>query len=147
MLARVSTRRYRRTQEPVGERIATRAPSTSKSSVSRSLVARTREGARRADGARVRRSAPSGDDARRLGARKANDDLIVVLGITTGGAKTSLGFWEASAENATIATAQLSDFVERRLDPEQRILFVLDDSQRAAQGCALRVREAPVVTV
>ena len=43
MLAGVSTRRYRRTQEPVGEQVETRARSTSKSAVSRTFVERTRE--------------------------------------------------------------------------------------------------------
>jgi len=43
MLAGVSTRRYRRTQEPVGEQVETEARSTSKSSVSRTFVERTRE--------------------------------------------------------------------------------------------------------
>jgi putative transposase len=44
MLAGVSTRRYRRTQEPVGEdvEIRARARSTSKSAVSRTFVERTR---------------------------------------------------------------------------------------------------------
>src|SRR5438067_6648007 len=42
MLAGVSTRRYRRTQEPVGEEIETQARSTSKSAVSRTFVERTR---------------------------------------------------------------------------------------------------------
>ena len=43
MLAGVSTRRYRRTQEPVGEQVETNARSTSKSAVSRTFVERTRE--------------------------------------------------------------------------------------------------------
>ena len=43
MLAGVSTRRYRRTQEPVGEQVETRARSTSKTAVSRTFVERTRE--------------------------------------------------------------------------------------------------------
>jgi putative transposase len=42
MLAGVSTRRYRRTQEPVGEQVEIRARSTSKSAVSRTFVERTR---------------------------------------------------------------------------------------------------------
>ena len=42
MLAGVSTRRYRRTQEPVGEQVEVRARSTSKSAVSRTFVERTR---------------------------------------------------------------------------------------------------------
>ena len=42
MLAGVSTRRYRRTQEPVGSEVERAARSTSRSSVSRMLVERTR---------------------------------------------------------------------------------------------------------
>ena len=43
MLAGVSTRRYPRTQEPVGEDVESRSRSTSKSAVSRTFVERTRE--------------------------------------------------------------------------------------------------------
>lgn len=43
MLAGVSTRRYVRTSEPGGEQVEVRARSTSKSSVSRTLVQRTAE--------------------------------------------------------------------------------------------------------
>jgi putative transposase len=43
MLAGVSTRRYRRTQEPIGEQVEQRASSTSKSSISRAFVERTRK--------------------------------------------------------------------------------------------------------
>jgi transposase-like protein len=43
MRAGVSTRRCRRTQEPVGELVEIRARSTSKSAVSRTFVERTRE--------------------------------------------------------------------------------------------------------
>jgi hypothetical protein len=52
--------------------------------------------------------------------------MIVALGITTEGVKIPLGLWEGSTENATVATALLSDLVERGLDPEQGMLFVLD---------------------
>jgi putative transposase len=41
MLAGVSTRRYRRVQEPVGEPVERSARSTSKSAVSRTFIART----------------------------------------------------------------------------------------------------------
>ncbi len=43
MLAGVSTRRHRRSQEPVGEQVEQTASSTSKSAVSRTFVARTKE--------------------------------------------------------------------------------------------------------
>ena len=54
---------------------------------------------------------------------------IVALGITTDSVKIPLGLWEGSTENATVATALLSDLVERGLDPEQGILFVVDGSK------------------
>ena len=44
---------------------------------------------------------------------------IVALGITTEGVKIPLGLWEGSTENATVATALLSDLVERGLDPSR----------------------------
>ena len=54
---------------------------------------------------------------------------IVALGITTEGEKIPLGLWEGSTENATVATALLSDLVERGLDVEQGMLFVIDGSK------------------
>jgi putative transposase len=54
---------------------------------------------------------------------------IVALGITTEGVKVPLGLWEGSTENATVATALLSDLVERGLDSEQGMLFVIDGSK------------------
>ena len=40
--------------------------------------------------------------------------------------KIPLGLWEGSTENATLARALLADLVDRGLDPEQAILFVVD---------------------
>ena len=57
---------------------------------------------------------------------------IVALGITTDRVKIPLGLWEGSTENATVATALLSDLVERGLDPEQGMLFVIDGSKARA---------------
>jgi putative transposase len=54
---------------------------------------------------------------------------MVALGITTEGVKVPVGLWEGSTENATVATALLSDLVERGLDPEQGMLFVIDRSK------------------
>ncbi len=50
---------------------------------------------------------------------------IVALGITSEGAKIPLGLWEGSTENATVATALLSDLVERGLDTTQGVLCVI----------------------
>jgi Transposase, Mutator family len=40
---------------------------------------------------------------------------VVALGITSDGVKIPLGLWEGSTENATVATALLSDLVDRGL--------------------------------
>jgi len=142
MLAGVSTRRYERTQEPVGEDVETEARSTSKSSVSRTFVERTRQ----ALGELISRQL--GDlrlavmmlDGLELKGRM----MIVALGITTEGVKIPLGLWEGSTENATVATALLSDLVERGLDPEQGMLFVIDGSKALRKAVRSVFGEVPV---
>lgn len=54
---------------------------------------------------------------------------IVALGISTDGAKIPLGLWEGSTENGAVATALLSDLVDRGLDTGQGVLCVLDGSK------------------
>jgi transposase-like protein len=127
MLAGVSTRRYRRTQEPVGSEVEQAARSTSRSAVSRTFIERTRGAlaglmSRRLDDVRL---AVMMIDGLELQGRTN----VVTLGISTDGVKIPLGLWEGSTENATVATALLSDLVERGLDPEQGILFVIDGAK------------------
>jgi transposase-like protein len=69
---------------------------------------------------------------------------VVALGITTDGVKIPLGLWEGSTENATVATALLSDLVERGLDREQGILFVIDGSKALRKAIRVVFGEAPV---
>jgi transposase-like protein len=69
---------------------------------------------------------------------------IVALGISTDGLKIPLGLWEGSTENATVATALLADLVERGLDPEQGILFVVDGSKALRKAIRDVFGEAPV---
>ena len=54
---------------------------------------------------------------------------IVALGISADGAKLPLGLWEGSTENATVATALLSDLVERGLDVSGGVLVVIDGAK------------------
>ena len=127
MLAGVSTRRYRRIQEPVGEAVEAHARSTSKSAVSRQFVARTRENLdalmhRRLNDVRLAVLMVDGIDLK----GRTN---VVALGITTDGVKIPLGLWEGSTENAALATALLSDLVDRGLDVEQGVLCVLDGAK------------------
>ena len=142
MLAGVSTRRYRRTQEPVGSELEQAARSTSKSSVSRAFVERTRAALGELMGRRL-------DDVRLAvlmldGIELKGRTNIVCLGITTEGVKIPLGLWEGSSENATVATALLSDLVERGLDPEQGILFVVDGAKALRKAIRAVFGEAPV---
>ena len=142
MLAGVSTRRYRRIQEPLGGEVEQTARSTSKSSVSRAFVERTREALRELMGRHL-------DDVRLAvlmldGIELKGRTNIVALGITTDGAKIPLGLWEGSTENATVATALLSDLVERGLDPEQGILFVIDGSKALRKAIRQVFGEVPV---
>lgn len=127
MLAGVSTRRYPRTQEPVGAEFEASARSQSKSAVSREFVARTRENldalmSRRLDDVRLAVLMIDGISLK----ERTN---VVALGITSDGVKIPLGLWEGSTENAAVATALLSDLVERGLDVEQGVLCVLDGSK------------------
>jgi putative transposase len=69
---------------------------------------------------------------------------MVALGISTEGVKIPLGLWEGSTENATVATALLSDLVERGLDPEQGILFVVDGAKALRKAIRNVFGEAPV---
>ena len=107
MLAGVSTRKYRRCQEPIGEQTAGRERSTSKSSISRAFVKRTREAlwhlmSRQLADLRLAVVMLDGIEIK----GRTN---IVALGITTEGDKLALGLWAGSTENATVATALLSD--------------------------------------
>jgi putative transposase len=127
MLAGVSTRRYRRTQEPVGEQVEAKARSTSKSSVSRTFKERTKRALEQLMSRSLAdmRLAAMMIDGLELQGRM----MIVALGITTEGVKVPLGLWEGDTENATVVTALLSDLVDRGLDPEQGILFTIDGSK------------------
>ena len=142
MLASVSTRRYARTGEPVGSEVEARQRSTSKSSASRTFIERTRASlgelmVRRLDDVRL---AVMMVDGLELQGRCC----VVALGITTEGVKIPLGLWEGSTENAAVATALLSDLVERGLDPEQGILFVIDGAKALRKAIRNVFGEAPV---
>jgi transposase-like protein len=59
--------------------------------------------------------------------------------------KIPLGLWEGSTENATVATNLLADLVERGLDPEQAILFVLDGAKALRKAVRSVFGEAAAV--
>jgi len=124
MLAGVSTRKYVAVGEPVGEEVEQAARSTGKSTVSELFIERTRTAlgelmSRRLDDTRLAVMMLDGLEV-------ADRTHVVALGISTEGAKIPLGLWEGSTENATLVSMLLSDLVDRGLDPDQAILFVID---------------------
>ena len=127
MLAGVSTRRFARTREPVGEDIVAAERSTSKSAISRAFVGRTSEhlAALMSRSLQDIRLAVLMLDAIELKGRCC----VVCLGITTDGIKVPLGLWDGSTENKTVTMHLLADLVDRGLDVEQGVLVVLDGSK------------------
>src|SRR5450759_5416883 len=124
MLAGVSTRRFATVGEPVGDEVEKDSSSTSKSTVSELFIERTRTALSELMRRRL-------DDVRLAvmmldGLEIADRTHVVALGISTEGVKTPLGLWEGSTENATLVGMLLADLVDRGLDPEQAILFVID---------------------
>jgi len=124
MLAGVSTRRFADVGEPVGSEVERSSSSTGKTAVSEMFIERTRTALGELMGRRL-------DDVRLAvmmvdGLEIAERTHVVALGITTDGVKIPLGLWEGSTENATLARTLLADLVDRGLDPEQAILFVID---------------------
>jgi transposase-like protein len=127
MLAGVSARKYAGVGEPVGEEVEQASSTTSKTSVSEMFVERTATALEELMSRRL-------EDVRLAvmmldGIEIAERCHVVALGITTDGVKIPLGLWEGSTENATLARTLLADLVDRGLDPEQAILFVIDGSK------------------
>jgi putative transposase len=127
MLAGLSTRKFAQVGEPIGEEVETSATATGKTSASEMFIERTRTALSELMSRRL-------EDVRLAvmmldGVEIAERTHVVALGISTEGVKIPLGLWEGSTENATLAGALLSDLVDRGLDPEQAILFVIDGSK------------------
>ena len=127
MIAGVSCRRYGRTQEPVGDQVEAEARGVSKSAISRTFVERTRHAlgellTRRLDDVRLAVLMLDGIELK-------GRTCVVALGITSEGVKIPLGLWEGSTENSMVATALLSDLIERGLDTTQGVLCVIDGSK------------------
>jgi putative transposase len=127
MLAGVSTRRFSRTREPVGEQVSSGERSASKSTVSREFIGRTREhldALMSRDLADVRLAVLMVD-----GIELKGRCCVVALGVSTDGVKLPLGLWDGSTENKTVTAHLLADLVGRGLDVEQGVLVILDGSK------------------
>jgi putative transposase len=125
MLLGVATRRYARSLEPLPTEIRSRG--TSKSSVSRRFVARTR-----AQVTAWQTASLEGLDLVAMfidGVVFAEHCLVVALGIDATGQKHPLGLWDGSTENATVCQGLLSNLQSRGLRTDRSVLVILDGSK------------------
>ena len=125
MLVGVATRQYGRSLEPLGADVRTRG--TSKSAVSRRLVAQTQA---QLD---AWRATPL-DDLERVallidGVHVGGHCIVVALGLDKTGAKHPLGLWEGSAENTTVCQGLLPNLQSRGLRTDRSLLVILDGAQ------------------
>lgn len=121
MLAGLSTRRYDAGAEPIGD-VVTKG--TSRSAISRRFVA----------GTTAKLAEIFGRDLSELdlvaifidGVGVGDHVIVVALGVDSDGIKHPLGLWEGTTENKTVCRSLLSNIIERGLDPERPVLFVID---------------------
>jgi putative transposase len=125
MLVGVATRQYARSLEPIPSTVASRG--TSKSTVSRRFVAKTRAQLE------TWQSAPLESlDLIGLvldGVHVGEHCLIVALGIAADGQKHALGLWEGSTENATLCQSLLANLQSRGLRTDRSLLVIVDGSR------------------
>jgi putative transposase len=134
MLVGVATRQYARSLEPLGPEVESRG--TSKSTVSRRFVAKTRA---QLD---AWQATPLEDLAVAVllldGVHVGDHCLIVALGITEDGTKHALGLWEGSTENSTMCQSLLANLQSRGLRTDRSLLVIVDGSKALRKA----VREA-----
>ena len=120
----VSTRKYGRSLEPLGE---AESRSTSRSAVSRRFVALSQRQmtawlTKPLDALDIRVIVIDGIEFR-------DHAILMVLGIDTDGRKHVLGLREGTTENSGVAKALLRDLLERGLDSERARVFVIDGAK------------------
>ena len=139
--AGVSTRRYAGTLERLPPTLAERA--TARSSVSRRFIAQSRLTLAQW----LTRPLGTVDllammlDGLVLGGRC----LVIALGIDRQGQKHVLGLREGTTENATVVGDLLDELIERGLDPDAPLLFVIDGSKALRRAIRVRWGERALV--
>jgi putative transposase len=122
LLLGISTRGYDASLEPRPSGVAARG--SSKSSASRSFVAKTRQ--------RLKASMDRRLDELDLiallidGIEVARQTVVVALGITSDGTKVPLGLAQGSTENAALCTSLLQGLLSRGLKVEDKLLCIID---------------------
>jgi transposase-like protein len=139
--AGVSTRRYARTLDPLPAAVAER--STGKSAVSRRFIAHSRL---TLEQWLARPLADCELVAVLLdGVVLAGRCVMIALGIDRHGQKQVLGLCEGTTENATVVGGLLDALIERGLDPEASLLFVIDGSKALRRAIRVRWGERALV--
>ena len=142
MLGGLSTRRYPLGLEPVGTQVEQAASGTSKSAISRRVVAMTHTAL-----AELLATDLSGLDLVCLmidGVGFGEHTCVVALGIGIDGTKHPLALVEGATENATLARDLLTGLRERGLDTTRPILCVIDGA-KALRRAILDVFDHPVI--
>lgn len=142
MLAKLSTRRYVVGLEPMGEAVAHKTRSVSKSAVSRRFVAMTESAL-----SELMTADLSGLDLVAImidGANFGEHLCVVALGIAIDGTKHPLALVEGDTENATVVKRLLTGLRDRGLDVRKPTLFVLDGS-KALPPAIKAVFDHPVI--
>jgi transposase-like protein len=141
MLVGVATRQYARSLEPLDAMFASRG--TSKSTVSRRFVARTRAQLE------TWQARPLDDLALAVllldGVHVGDHCLIVALGISEDGTKHALGLWEGSTENSTVCQSLLANLQSRGLRTDRSLLVILDGSKALRKAVREAFGEAALV--
>ena len=122
LLLGVSTRGYDASLEPRPSGVNARG--SSKSSASRSFVAKTRQRL----SASLERRLDQLDLIALLidGIEVARQTVVVALGITSDGTKVPLGLAQGSTENAALCTSLLQGLLSRGLSVEDKLLCIID---------------------
>ena len=142
MLGGLSTRRYDRGLEPVGEAVSDTATSTSKSAVSRRFVRETETAL-----AELLACPLDTLDLVALmvdGVHFGEHLCVVALGIDADGVKHPLALVEGSTENTTTVCGLLVGLRERGLDTTRPLLVVIDGAKALAKAVR-EVFDIPVV--
>lgn len=130
MLAGISTRKYRRANEPMGHQVDQVASGESKSAVSRRFV----HGTRKALDELIHRDLSGLEVAVLMvdGVDFAHESCVVAMVITTDGTKIPVGLRHGDTENKTLVAAVLSDLVDRGLDYSGGLLVIIDGAKALA---------------
>jgi transposase-like protein len=75
----------------------------------------------------------------------ADECITVVIGVDRQGKKQVLGLWHGATENSTVVKALLEELVERGLDPERKLLIVIDGAKALRKAVQMMFGERALV--